>query len=277
MRNKTGSARGTETVVYQSSLTLSTATLTFLGDLLRGHLKKIRSRWRKLPAGKIAAIVLAVLRHDQRLADMAGGNAISATTVRRWVLEVIGLLAARAERLDRALKKVTRKGGHVVLIDGTLIRTRRRTGKDNRRNYSGKHKAHGLLFLALTDDRGRLLWISAARPGRSSEITTARYNKLVERLRATELGAIGDLGFTGLDDNPDDPVVITGYKAARTKPLTSAKKQVNKLIASVRAVCEHAFAHLKNWRILTKLRLSPSYATTLLRALLVLTNREVSR
>ncbi|GAB2744371.1 hypothetical protein GCM10027072_45360 [Streptomyces bullii] len=60
-----------------------------------------------------------------------------------------------------------------MLIDGTLIRTRRRTGKDNRRTYSGKHKAHGLLFLALTDDRGRLLWISAARPGRSSEITTA--------------------------------------------------------------------------------------------------------
>jgi len=47
-------------------------------------------------------------------------------------------------------------------------------------------------------------------------------------------------------------VVITGYKAAPTKPLTSAKKQVNKLIASVRAVCER-LRHLKNWRILTKL------------------------
>jgi hypothetical protein len=95
-----------------------------------GHLKKIRSRWRTLPAGKIAAIVLAVLRHDQRLAVMAGGNRISATTVRRWVMEVIGLLAARAPRLERALRKVTRKGGHVVLIDGTLIRTRRRTGSN---------------------------------------------------------------------------------------------------------------------------------------------------
>ncbi|MFP8886767.1 transposase family protein [Streptomyces mangrovi] len=156
------------------------------------------------------------------------------------------------------------------------MRTRRRTGADNRRNYSGKHKAHGLLFLALTDDRGQLLWLSAARPGRSSEITTARYNKLVERLRAHELGAVGDLGFTGLDDDPDNPVAITGYKAARTKPLTSAKKQVNKLIASVRAVCEHAFAHLKNRRILAKLRLSPRYATTLLRALLVLTRTEVA-
>jgi hypothetical protein len=111
----------------------------------------------------------------------------------------------------------------------------------------------------------------------ASEITTARYNKLVERLRAHELGAIGDLGFTGLDDGVDNPVVITGYKAARIKPLTSAKRQVNKLIASVRAVCEHAFAHLKNWRILTKLRLHVRHATTLLRALLVLTNLEVTR
>ncbi|WP_240797654.1 transposase family protein [Streptomyces sp. F001] len=249
MRNKTSSARGAEPVVYLSSLTLSTATLAFLGDLLRGHLKKIHSRWRKLPPGRIATVVLAVLRHDQRLADMTGGNNISATTVRRWVMEVIELLATRAERLDRALKKVIRKGGHIVLIDGT----RRRTGADNRRNYSGKHKAHGLLFLALTDDRGRLLWISAARPGRSSEITTARYNKLVERLRPHELGAIGDLGFTGLDDDVDNPVVIIGYKAARTKPFTSAKKQVNKLIASVRAVCEQPS---RTWRTGAS---SPSY------------------
>ena len=51
----------------------------------------------------------------------------------------------------------------MVLIDGTLVRTRRRTGKQNRRNYSGKHKAHGLLFLAVTDERRNLLWISAAK------------------------------------------------------------------------------------------------------------------
>ncbi|MEK0099020.1 transposase family protein [Streptomyces sp. A475] len=72
----------------------------------------------------------------------------------------------------------------MVLLDGTLVRTRRRTGAANRRNYSVKHKAHGLLFLALTAELGRrLVWISAARPGRSSEITTARHNKLIEHLR----------------------------------------------------------------------------------------------
>lgn len=54
--------------VYQCRLPLSTRTVTYLADLLRRHLKAIRSRWRALPPGRIAVIVLAVLRHDQRLA-----------------------------------------------------------------------------------------------------------------------------------------------------------------------------------------------------------------
>lgn len=54
-------------------------------------------------------------------------------------------------------QSVVKRGGEVVLIDGTLIRTQRPTGKADRRNYSGKHRNHGLHFLALTDERGRLV------------------------------------------------------------------------------------------------------------------------
>ncbi|WP_225102465.1 hypothetical protein [Streptomyces sp. CoH27] len=99
-------AGDTVSLVYQCRLPLSTRTLNYLANLLRRHLKAIRSRWRMLPPGRIATIVLAVLRHDQRLADMAGGNDISPTTVRRWRDELIALLAAQAPRLDRALKKI---------------------------------------------------------------------------------------------------------------------------------------------------------------------------
>ncbi|MGW4518738.1 transposase family protein [Streptomyces sp. NPDC004393] len=277
MRKNTSPAEGTEELVYQCRLPLSSATLDMVADLVRGHLKKIRSRWRKLPPGRIALIVLAVLRHDQRLCNMAGGNDVSASTVRRWLLEVIGLLSARAPRLDRALKKITRKGGVVVLLDGTLVRTRRRTGDENRPNYSGKHKAHGLLFLALTDEAGNSVWISAAKPGRSSEITTARHNKITTRLREAGLGALADLGFVGLDDDPDDPVIVTGRRASRGHPLTAAQKEANRLVSRERAANEHGFADLKNWRILTKIRMNARHATTLLRALLVLTNAEVQR
>jgi hypothetical protein len=59
-------------------------------------------------------------------ADLAGGNDISVTTIRRQTDEVIALLAARAPRLDRTVAKIAKRGGEAVLIDGTLIRTRRR-------------------------------------------------------------------------------------------------------------------------------------------------------
>ncbi|TMQ90942.1 IS5/IS1182 family transposase [Actinomadura soli] len=271
-------AEGARQAVYQCRLPLSSTTITFVAEVLRGHLRTIGSRWRKLPPGRIAMIVLAVLRHDQRLADMAGGNGVSASTIRRWVLEVIALLAARAPRLERALNKISAAGGDVVLLDGTLVRTRRRAGPADRRNYSGKHKVHGLLFLALTDERGNLLGISAARPGRSNEITTARHNHLCARLREAGLGALADLGFVGLDDQPDDaPVIVTGIKATRGKKLTAAQKRANALLSCERARAEHGFADLKNWRILTKERMDARHATRLLRALLVLTTTEITR
>ncbi|WP_081235517.1 transposase family protein [Streptomyces viridosporus] len=270
---------GPDGLVCTARLPLSSATLSWLADLIRGHLKKIGSRWRALPAGRVATIVLAVLRCDQRPGDLAGGNGIHRTTVTRWVREAVGLLAARAPRLERALKKIARTGGGVVLLDGSVIRTRRRTGKENRRNYSGKNKCHGPLVIALTDDRGRLLWISTARLGRTSEITACRHDKLTQKLREAGLGAIADLGFVGLDDaGPDaDPAVTTGYKAAHNRPLTRGQKLSNKALAAVRAPVEHDFAHLKNWRVLGKVRTDPRWATALVRALLVLTNRKVAR
>ena len=126
-------------------------------------------------------LVLAHLRNDERVADLAGGNSVAASTIARWVNELIDLLAARAPRLERALRQVAAAGGSLVLLDGTLVRTRRRTGRQNRRNYNGKHKSHGLLFLALTDERGNLIWISPAHRGAASEIVSARHNKICER------------------------------------------------------------------------------------------------
>ncbi|MFF3404498.1 transposase family protein [Streptomyces sp. NPDC002659] len=86
---------------------------------------------------------------------------------------------------------------------------------------------------------------------------------------------MADLGFTGLDDNPDDPAIITGRKATRGHPLTVAQKEANRPVSGERATNEHGFVDLKNWRILTKIRMNARHATTLLRALLVLANAEV--
>ncbi|GGT74258.1 hypothetical protein GCM10010207_84630 [Streptomyces atratus] len=206
-----------------------------------------------------------MLRHDQRLADMADGNNVSESTARRWRDELITLLAAQAPLLDRALKKVANRGGEVVLIDVTLIPTQRRTGRADRRNYSGKHRRHGLHFLALPDERGCLIWISAARPGRTHGITAGRHEHILDHLRAAGLGALADLGFRGLDNDVLDPVIVTGYPATRAHKLTPGQKDANRVLATGRAPVEHGFAHLKNWQTLTKLRTNPDRATHLLR------------
>ncbi|MGP4049565.1 hypothetical protein [Streptomyces sp. 2A115] len=66
MKKNNPLAGGPDGLVYTARLPLSRATLNWLAGLVRGHLKKIGSRWPALPAGKIVAIVLAVLRCDQR-------------------------------------------------------------------------------------------------------------------------------------------------------------------------------------------------------------------
>ncbi|MGW0277331.1 hypothetical protein [Streptomyces sp. NPDC003006] len=84
----------------------------------------------------------------------------------------------------------------------------------------------------------------------------------MEHRREAGLGALADLGFVGLDNtpeaDPDDPVIVTGFKATGARKLNPGQKQAD-------------------WQILTKLGIAATGATALLRALLVLTNLESNR
>ncbi|MFI1973384.1 transposase family protein [Streptomyces cinnamoneus] len=164
----------------------------------------------------------------------------------------------------------------MVLIDGPLIPTQRRTSRADRCNNSGKHRHHGLHFLALADEKDRLIWVSA-RLGRTHDITAARHDHVLAHLRAAGLSALADLGFHGPDNDVRAPAIVTGFAASRAHKLTPGQKEANRVLAVGHAPVEHGFAHLKNWRILTKPRTDPARAARLLRALLVLTNLKVNR
>lgn len=273
-------------VFYQSSIPVNTPTLTLLIDVLRQARLRAGGRWRRLSDQQAAVIVLAVLRHDQRPADLATAYQISHSTVRRRVLEAITGLAARAPRLDRVLrraaKRAERTGEPMLLLDGTLIPTHRPGDKRQARaHYSGKHRSHGVLALVLSSHDGQPLWVSAAVPARTGESTFARRQQLPARLRAHDLAVLADKGLTRLDDQPDhtnpdhQPSVITGKRGNRHHPLPAGWKAANQLISETRATNEHAINRLKDWRILTRLRGAfRHHATTLLRAILTLTHTE---
>jgi hypothetical protein len=273
-------------MVYQSSLSLSTSTLTRVCEAIRGYRAAVGSRWRKLPDQQAALIVLAVLRHDARPADLARANGVSHHTVRRWVAQVLKTLAAQAPRLDRVLARAARDGIQVLLLDGCCLPVDRPTDRHAERGYyCAKHKACHLRVLTLTDQHGRLLWMSAPVGARTHETTQAKRHQFPRRLRShnhhgANLGLICDRAHTRLDDQPDtNPTVITGRRASRNHKLPAAEKHANHLINAERAGNEHAHAHLKNWRYLHRLRhgTARDNATTLLRAILVLTNTEINR
>ncbi|MGV9936648.1 transposase family protein [Streptomyces olivaceoviridis] len=149
--------------------------------------------------------------------------------------------------------------------------TQRRTGAENRKNYSGRNNCHGLLVIALTDNRGRLLRVSATGPGgpRRSPLAATTNSPPISARPASGPSPTWFVGLGG--SGPDtDPAAITGYKAARHRPLTRGQKLSDKTLAAVRAPVEHGFAHLRNWRVLGKARTYPRWATALVRALLVL-------
>ncbi|MDQ0958128.1 hypothetical protein QFZ66_002006 [Streptomyces sp. B4I13] len=79
---------------------------------------------------------------------------------------------------------------------------------------------HGLRLLALTGEHGNLIWVSAARRGRTHDMTAARYDRITAHLREAERRRL------------------------------TAQEEANKLIARGRAANGHGFANLANRRIL---------------------------
>jgi len=62
VKKKNHAVEGPDGLDYTARLPLSSATLNYLADLMRGHVKKIGSRWRALPAPTwVTALVRALL------------------------------------------------------------------------------------------------------------------------------------------------------------------------------------------------------------------------
>ncbi|WP_217211773.1 transposase family protein [Streptomyces sp. AC550_RSS872] len=90
-------------------------------------------------------------------------------------------------------------------------------------------------FLALTDERGRLIWISAARPGRSHGITVARRDHLLAHLSPAGLGALADLGLYAWTTTPTTPWPSPASRPPAPASSPPARREANRVLASGRA------------------------------------------
>jgi len=249
-------------LTYPASIPLSTRSLTRLTATITAYRREIGSRWRKLPAGRQALLILAHLRNGDSLVRLAAGFGIGVATVWRYVREGIDLLAAAADTLEQVMARVVALA--YAILDGTLIPIDRVA--EDRPYYSGKHKRHGVNVQVLADAAGRLIWASPALPGATHDLTAAREHGLIEALSSRNVMTFADKAYQGAGGT-----VWTPFKRQpRRPPLSQRQKQVNRAHSRIRALGERAVATLKGWKILTKLRCCPRRATAIVQAILVL-------
>ena len=84
-------------------MTVSNRALRLLADALPARRRELRTRWRRLTAGRQALLVVAHLRKNETYADLATGLAVGRSTVYRYIDEGLTLLAARAPTLKEAI------------------------------------------------------------------------------------------------------------------------------------------------------------------------------
>ena len=120
----------------------------------------------------------------------------------------------------------------------------------------------------IADPIGRLVWISPVLPGARHDMGAAREHGIIDALAAAEIDALADTAFQG-----GGPAIRTPQRRRRLDPdvgryrrLSRNQKEVNTAHARQRGPGERINAELKNWRILRKIRSSPSDTSRLVAA-----------
>lgn len=147
--------------------------------------------------------------------------------------------------------------GVELRIDGTEVQVRRpKAGRPGRRAFvSGKKKQNTCKATVISDDRGRLLWKGAVRPGRMHDVTALRTEGIEDLImQYPTVKAKVDDGYRGLARDFPGQVTTPPKKPGKdaTPEAIAAWKAPRKTQSSQRICVEHAIAEPKQWRSLQR-------------------------
>ena len=229
--------------------------------------------WYALTCFDQAVMTLVWLVKNATYEQLAADFAVGVGTAHEYVNDTIDQLAAFAPTLPEAIAAAGSE--RRLLLDGTLIPTWRCAALATEANadplYNGKHHDHGMVVQALTDTGGDLVFLGQARPGSVHDLTEARDDGIVDAVTAAGIETIADSGYQGAGGTVRTPV-----KRPKRKGHNGFEKRANAAHARLRVPVERAFAVLKRYRILDRVRLSPCRVTTLLHAILAVTQKRSS-
>ena len=152
------------------------------------------------------------------------------------------LPARRPADLDTLLQGVPEL--RLLVLDGVERPVRRPKDKDEqKRNYSGKKKAHRKKNLRLASEK-RVVYLGPTGPGSGHDKKLADESGLTHPSDAL---VVKDTGFQGYE--PPDTDTLQPRKKPRGRELHPIQKTINRLISKVRVTVEHAIAGIKRCHI----------------------------
>lgn len=135
-----------------------------------------------------------------------------------------------------------------VFIDGTDRRVQRpRDPKRQNKLYSGKRKTTTRKNIVVADENKKILYLTPTKSGRRHDkrlLDKSGIENLPDKITAWV-----DTGFQGLAKTHLNTQIPKKY--TKKRPLTGEEKQNNHLIASFRAVVEHAICGVKRMKATT--------------------------
>jgi len=267
-------------ITYRVTLDVPLQLVIKVSNLLRKRRKELGTRngTRALTCYQQAVFILAWFRDRPGLSRLGQGFGISQATAYRYKDEGVEVLRALAPTLHDTLEKVAEQGLPYLILDGTLIASDRCADKKTSKKgteidkwYSGKAHHHAGLVQALTGPSGIPLWVSAALPGSTHDITAARQLVLPEaRPYLKKVPILADSGYEGAGAG-----VLVPVKKRRNGELDINTKTRNMLLRGARYQGERAFALMsQRWRAIRHVSADPSQIGDIAKSVLVLTQFE---
>jgi hypothetical protein len=271
-------------IAYPAMLDVPRELVQYLGRLLAAERRArgTRTGTRALTCFYQALMVLVWFRKAEDLTLLGAGFGISRATAYRYRDEGIAVLAAQAQDMHTALRRVAADGWSHVILDGKLFDCDRLAettisvkGETIDAWYSGKHRDFGANIQAVMRPDGLPVWTSDALPGRLHDLTCAQDLGVTAALNwaASELDlpTLADSGYEGAGLGIKTPT----KQPADGKPLAVANRTVNRLLRGLRWQGERGFALLVGrWKTLRHTTSSPRRTSDIVAAALHLTHFE---
>ena len=117
--------------------------------------------------------------------------------------------------------------------------------------YSGKRKRYTLKQELMVNQQGKILYKTRCKAGRNHDYRIYKTNM---PMTPKDEDNVFDLGFLGVEDFPEQrSSLFCKRKKKRSKPLSVAEKEYNRIHARARVVVEHTICRIKKFRIMSEI------------------------